>query len=174
MQSVRGAADRAIAVARSFLRFEDPGSEVHDVQEDPRFRARGIDLLWARSRGALLGIEVKGDRQAARRGNYFFELVSNVEKQTPGCFLYSTADLLLYVFLQALEIHQLPLPATRTWFLGCAGQYPLRPTGTRFGAEGYTTVGALVPVRDVLGAVPGTRRIPSSAWARAETTTLPL
>jgi len=70
------------------------------VQADPRFQARGIDILWERSSGELLGVEVKGDRQAARSGNYFFELVSNLEKNTPGCFLYSTADLLLYVFLQ--------------------------------------------------------------------------
>lgn len=165
MQSVRGAADRAVAVARAFLLGEDARSDIHDVQADPRFQARGIDILWERSGGELLGVEVKGDRQAARRGNYFFELVSNLEKNTPGCFLYSTADLLLYVFLQRLEVHLLPLSATRSWFLDAAGEYPLRHTGTRLGAEGYTTVGALVPVRHVLKGVAGARRIPRTAWA---------
>jgi hypothetical protein len=165
MQSVRGAADRAVAVARAFLLGEDARSDIHDVQADPRFQARGIDILWERPGGALLGVEVKGDRQAARRGNYFFELVSNLEKNTPGCFLYSTADLLLYVFLQRLEVHLLPLSATRSWFLDAAGEYPLRHTGTRLGAEGYTTVGALVPVRHVLKGVTGARRIPRTAWA---------
>jgi hypothetical protein len=165
MQSVRGAADRAVSVARAFLSAEDAAAEIHDVQADPRFQARGIDLLWSRSGGELLGVEVKGDRQAARRGNYFFELVSNLEKNTPGCFLYSTADLLLYVFLQRLEVHHLPLAATRSWFLASAERYPLRHTGTRLGAEGYTTVGALVPVRDVLRGVTGARRVPRSTWA---------
>jgi hypothetical protein len=163
MQSVRGAADRAMAVAREFLLAEDARADIHDVQEDPRFQARGIDLLWARSSGALLGIEVKGDRQATRRGNYFFELVSNLEKNTPGCFLYSGAHLLLYVFLQRLEVHALPLLATRSWFLENAARYPLRHTRTTLGLEGYTTVGALVPVRDVLRAVDGARRIPRAA-----------
>ena len=164
MQSVRGAADRAVSVARRFLLAQDAASELHDVQADPRFQARGVDFLWA-TRGELLGVEVKGDRQAARRGTYFFELISNVEKNTPGCFLYSGAHLLLYVFLQRLEVHALPLSAMRTWFLGCATRYPLRHTGTRLGAEGYTTVGALVPVRDVLRGVEGARRVPHAEWA---------
>jgi hypothetical protein len=165
MQSVRGAAERAVSVARAFLLAEDTDGELHDVQADPRFQSRGIDLLWQRRDGALLGVEVKGDRQGNRRGNYFFELVSNLEKNTPGCFLYSTADFLLYVFLQRLEVHLLPLAATRAWFLDAASRYPLRHTGTRLGAEGYTTVGALVPVRDVLKGVPGARVIPRAAWA---------
>ena len=163
MQSVRGAADRAVAVARAFLLAQDADSELHDVQADPRFQARGVDLLWA-TRGELLGVEVKGDRQAARRGTYFFEVISNVEKNTPGCFLYSTAHLLVFVFLQRLEVHVLPLQATRKWFLSCAAHYPLRHTTTRLGAEGYTSVGALVPVRDVLRNVAGARRIQRTEW----------
>ena len=164
MLAVRGAASRAVAVAKSFLRSEDPEGRVHDVQEDPRFQARGIDLVWERSGGRLLGVEVKGDRQAGRRGTYFFELVSNLEKDTPGCFLYTRAELLLYVFLQTLEVHHLPVPATRAWFLARAGGYPLRHARTRVGPEAYTTVGAVVPVHDVLRAVAGARRVPRSAW----------
>ena len=173
MQSVRGAADRAVSVARAYLRAQEAHAEIHDVQADPRFQARGIDFLWATKSGELLAVEVKGDRQAARRGTYFFELVSNLEKNTPGCFLYSTANLLLYVFLQRLEVHALPLPETRSWFLAHADRYPLRHTGTRLGTEGYTTVGALVPVRDVLRGVPGARRIPRQAWAEDATAAQP-
>ena len=173
MQYVRGAADRAVSVARAYMRAQEAHAEIHDVQADPRFQARGIDFLWATKSGELLAVEVKGDRHAARRGTYFFELVSNLEKNTPGCFLYSTANLLLYVFLQRLEVHALPLPETRSWFLAHADRYPLRHTGTRLGTEGYTTVGALVPVRDVLRGVPGARRIPRQAWAEDATAAQP-
>jgi len=166
MLAVHGAAQRAVSVAQSFLHSEDATGEIHDVQADPRFQARGVDLLWQRSSGELLGVEVKGDRQAGRRGTYFFELVSNLERDTPGCFLYSHADVLLYVFLQTLEVHHLPVPATRAWFLARSGDYPLRQTHTRSGPLAYTTVGAVVPARDVLAAVAGARRIPRSAWAR--------
>jgi hypothetical protein len=155
MSAVRGAAERAVYLCREHLLRLDPGSRVHDVQEDPRFQHRGVDLLWEQSSSHVLGVEVKGDRRGSRRGNYFFELVSNLEKNTPGCFLYSTADLLMYVFLSRLEVHELPLQKTREWFLQRAREFELRHTRTQLGKEHYTTVGALVPVRQVLKAVSG-------------------
>lgn len=157
MRGVMGAADRAVSLAREHLTRLDPLSEVHDVQSDPRFQHRGVDLLWDRPGKEPLGVEVKGDRHA-RRGNYFFELVSNLEKDTPGCFLYSEADLLLYVFLETREVHQLPLPRVREWFLPRASGFPLKHTHTRTGKVAYTTVGAIVPVKDVLKAELGAER----------------
>jgi hypothetical protein len=112
MRGVMGAADRAVSLARAHLSRVDPLSEIHDVQSDPRFQHRGVDLLWDRPGKEPLGVEVKGDRHA-RRGNYFLELVSTVEKDTPGCFLYSEADLLLYVFLETREVHSMVAPAAR-------------------------------------------------------------
>ena len=101
----------------------------------------------------VLGVEVKGDRHG-RRGNFFFELVSNLEKDTPGCFLYSTADLLVYVFLDKQEVHALPMKDVRAWFLPRAKQYPLKSTKTKTGHVVYTTVGAIVPVKEVLAQFP--------------------
>ena len=157
MSGVKGSADRAVALARAHLLASREGSRVHDVQEDPRFQHRGVDLLWERGE-EVVGVEVKGDRHG-RRGNYFFELVSNLEKDTPGCFLYSEAHLLAYVFLRERELHLLPLQATRAWFLARKAGFPLRHTRTRIGEEGYTTVGALVPVREVLAGVAGAERV---------------
>lgn len=159
MSSVQSAAERAVRIASHFLRSEVEGSRVHDVQADPRFQHRGVDLLWESPAGGVTGVEVKGDRQGHRHGNFFFELVSNLEKDTPGCFLYSTADLVLYVFLERLDVHLLPLPEVRRWFLPRAKRYPIRHTRTQMGTEGYTTLGVLVPVREVLEEVPGTRRV---------------
>jgi hypothetical protein len=159
MQAVQHAADRAVELVTAFLRADTLGSCVHDVQADPRFQHRGVDLLWERSSAEVLGVEVKGDRQGGRRGTYFFELVSNFEKDTPGCFLYSTADLLAYVFLDRRELHLLPLPATRAWFLTRASEFPLRQAQTRVGTERYTTVGASVPARRVIGKIEGARSV---------------
>lgn len=160
MQAVQHAADRAVALVGDFLRAEVPGSRVHDVQADPRFQHRGVDLLWERSGDDVVGVEVKGDRQGGRRGTYFLELISNLERDTPGCFLYSAADLLAYVFLDRRELHLLPVAACRTWFLARAKEFPLRHTQTRVGAQRYTTVGASVPARLLLKQVEGARRIP--------------
>ena len=159
MQAVQHAANRAVELVRGFLVHEVAGSQVHDVQEDPRFQHRGVDLLWERPGQDVLGVEVKGDRQAGRRGTYFLELVSNAEKDTPGCFLYSRADLLAYVFLDRRELHLLPLPAAREWFVARASEFPLRQARTRIGPAQYTTVGATVPARRLLSEVPGARRV---------------
>ncbi|GHG69511.1 hypothetical protein GCM10012319_13700 [Comamonas sp. KCTC 72670] len=159
MRGVQSAADRAVQHARAWMLETEPGSRVHDVQLDPRFQHRGVDLLWELPSGEVRGIEVKGDRNATRR-RYFFELVSNLEKDTPGCFLYSGADLLVYVFLSQGELHVVPLKAARDWFLPRAKEYPLKHAFTQTGAIRYTTVGAVVSVRDVAEGVPGVLRVP--------------
>ncbi len=158
MRGVQGAADRAVQHARTWMLETAPGSRVHDVQLDPRFQHRGVDLLWELPTGEVRGIEVKGDRQAHRR--YWFELVSNVEKDTPGCFLYSGADLLMYVFLTRAELHVLPLKEVREWFLPRAKAYALKHTSTKTGAIRYTTVGAVVPCHEVLDAVASVLCVP--------------
>ena len=158
MRGVMGAADRAVSITRAFLTAEDPGGRIHDVQLDPRFQHRGVDLLWERSSGQVLGVEVKGDRRP-KATTYFLELVSNLEKDTPGCFLYSTADLLVYVFLSCRELHHVPLTAAREWFVPKSKAFPLKSTTTRTGAIKYTTVGAIVPVPELQTSVPGAKRL---------------
>jgi hypothetical protein len=158
MRGVMGAADRAVSIARAYLTQEDPDGRIHDVSLDPRFQHRGVDLLWERSSGEVLGVEVKGDRRP-KPVTYFLELVSNVEKDTPGCFLYSTADVLVYVFLSCRELHRVPLTAAREWFLPNAKTFPLKSTTTRTGAIKYTTVGAIVPTAVLQTSVPGAKRL---------------
>ena len=51
-------------------------------------------------------------------------------------------------------MHALKLKAVREWFVPRAKQYKLKTTKTRTGAILYTTVGAIVPIRDVREAVP--------------------
>lgn len=159
MRGVQGAADRAVALTREALLSQAPGSLIHDVQNDPRFQHRGVDLLWQHADGKVLGVEVKGDRQGYRRGTYFFELVSNAEKDSPGCFLYSVADLYVYVFVDARQVHVLELKKVREWFVPRAKEYVLKTTKTRTGAALYTTVGAIVPIRHVRDGVPDGVRV---------------
>ncbi|HSP81231.1 MAG TPA: hypothetical protein VLQ93_22120, partial [Myxococcaceae bacterium] len=71
------------------------------------------------------------------------------------------------VFLAQGELHVLPLKAVREWFLPRAKAYELRHTFTQTGAIRYTTVGAIVPVRDVQEGVEGVRCIPLPRRGRA-------
>ena len=157
IHAVRHAADLAVAFVHRFLLEDVPGSRVHDVQGDPRFQQRGVDLLWERA-DEVLGVEVKGDRQG-RRGTYFFELISNLEKDTPGWFLYSSADLLAYMFLDRSELHVIRLATVREWFLAHRSDFPLRKTRTRVGTSFYTTIGALVPTESIVGGASRLRTI---------------
>jgi len=153
MHAVMGAANRAVALACQWMRQQCPEGALHDVEAEPRFQNLGVDLLWE-TPSALLGVEVKGDRSRGHR--FFFELVSNFEKNTPGCFLYSKADWLLYVFLPLRRLYALPLPAVREWLIPIAPTFPLQKAHTRTGPIAYTTLGVTVPVAVLLQALPQT------------------
>jgi hypothetical protein len=81
-------------------------------------RRRGSD---GETRRRAYKIEIEGDRWHTT-GNFFFETYSNQEKATPGCFLYTQADL---VFCYFVEPHLLYIlsgasstqPTTRQWAL---------------------------------------------------------
>ncbi|MCL2012361.1 MAG: hypothetical protein FWG75_06205 [Cystobacterineae bacterium] len=154
MHSVMGAANRAVALACQWMRQQCPTAFIHNVQEEPRFQRLGVDLLWEKQEETL-GVEVKGDRSRGQR--FFFELVSNFEKNTPGCFLYSKADWMLYVFLPLRRLYALHLPSARNWLLPLAKNFPLHKTHTRVGPIAYTTLGLAVPVKALLQALPHTR-----------------
>jgi hypothetical protein len=162
MHGVQGAADRAVSLVRRALFELNVGSQIHDVQQDPRFQHRGVDLLWDIPGQGPKGVEVKGDRQGFRRKNYFFELVSNAERDTPGCFLYSEADVLAYVLLDAQVVHLLNFKKVREWFVPRAKEFVLKTTKTKTGAIFYTTVGAIVPMKTLQRALPEALQIISA------------
>lgn len=137
-----------------------PGTvAVQDVRTDPAHRAADVDLLWVLATETgdrrTIRLEVKADRWH-RTGNFFFETQSNQAKGTPGCFLYTEADYLLYYFVTPRTLYILPMPATRDWFLANLERFPERVTSTPVGqGEQYVTVGRLVPIAQVLDSVPG-------------------
>jgi hypothetical protein len=145
----------AINHVTAYLHLKPQTSSVISVEKDKAYQSQGIDLLWN-----YVGrwdahytdtIEVKGDRWY-NSGNYFFETVSNQERNTEGCFLYSKADYLYYYFLNK-ELHIIPLPAARQWFLSQIDSFPEKMTSTASASYSeeakYHTVGRLVP-RDLL------------------------
>lgn len=139
-----------------------PGTvEVRDVRADPECRAADVDLLWTwRGRSGRLctaRLEVKADRWHGT-GNFFFETQSNKGRGTPGCFLYTQADYLLYYFVGPRRLYILPMLETRTWFLVHQDRFPERETSTVVGeGEQYSTVGRLVPIGEVVAHVPGVK-----------------
>ncbi len=161
MYEMREASAVAEAAARdieAWLRARPKTARVENVEADPKWREADVDLLWTTTDGVTRKIEIKGDRWH-QSGNFFFETHSNKERGTPGCFLYTQADWLLYYFVVPRVLYCLPMPATRAWFVADCARFRERATHTPIGNGGcYTTVGRLVPISDVLAEVPNVRR----------------
>jgi hypothetical protein len=108
-------ARRAAGDIESYLRGRSETRSVLNVEEDPQYQQIDVDLVWETHKQTYL-VEIKGDRIGHKSGNFFFETFSNKERGTPGCFLYSEADLLFYYFVETGRLYILPLPETRRWF----------------------------------------------------------
>jgi len=131
-----------------YLREKPETLSVTNVEDNPEYREKDIDLLWNYSKNGRtrqISIEIKVDRYY-RTGNYFFETVSNETRGTPGCFLYTEADFIFYYFVDERELHILPMAGTKNWFLKKINEFKERKTSTPIGnGEFYITVGRLVP-----------------------------
>lgn len=154
----------------AYLRSRRSTVHVDNVEDKLEYRNKDVDLVWTRQIGSAskrVLIEVKVDTYH-RTGNYFFETLSNVEKGTPGCFLYSEADYFFYYFL-GVEIHALRLAPVRAWFLEEISKFPTKRTTTPVGGSFYHTEGRLVRRSDVIAALPNdVVVIPySDSWMRA-------
>lgn len=133
---------------------------VENVEDDDYYRTKDIDLIWTREANGIskkVAVEVKVDTYF-RTGNYFFETLSNVEKNTPGCFIYSEADYFFYYFL-GFEIHAIELAPARAWFLDHINEFPRKRTTTTVGRSYYHTEGCLVKRSTLMSALPNNIRI---------------
>jgi hypothetical protein len=131
--------------------------KVHNVEDDPVYQAYDVDLLWTlaeHGRLRVVPIEIKGDTYD-KTGNFFFEIISNESKGTPGCFLYTAAVWLFYYFVNTGRLYCLPMDKTRPWFIHNNDHFPRSRTSTPTGNSHYVTVGKLVPIAEVLSDVPG-------------------
>jgi DNA adenine methylase len=160
MKDTLRAADRAAQEIEAFLRARPETTRVQNVETDPEYWEMDVDLIWETRRGTYK-VEIKGDRLGHKTGNFFFETHSNRERGTPGCFLYSAADLFFYYFIETGTLYILPLPNARAWFLERQQEFEERAATTPIGRgvgearKTYTTVGRLVPVERALREIPG-------------------
>ena len=148
MQDASKVAQQAAGDIERFLWSHPATLSVVNVEGNDEFRKKDIDLIWRYiNKGVFFErfVEIKGDRYY-ETGNYFFETISNESKNSPGCFLYTEAHYIFYYFIEKRELHILPMPETRDWFLPLLNIFRERKTSTPVGSgEAYVTVGRLVP-----------------------------
>lgn len=132
---------------------------VHSVEDDPAYQPHDVDLLWTivggNGRLRTIPLEVKGDRYH-NTGNFFLETVSNANKQTAGCFLYTKAHWLFYVFVEVGDLYCIPMNLARPWFAENSDRFREARTSTPVGDDSYVTVGRLVPITTLCEEIPAT------------------
>lgn len=124
---------------------------VINAEANRAVQRKDIDLIALKEdEYGLFGrtVEVKTDRYTS--GNLYFETVSNAQKGTPGCLMYSEADALHYYFTGYKKLYVMDMKLFREWVLRNRHRYKPRPTSTgddysRF----YTSEGIPIPLRDI-------------------------
>lgn len=148
MKGQMGVADQAAEDITKYLKSLPETIGVINVEDDWYYRKKDIDLLWVyrlNGKEKVKKLEIKGDRYS-RTGNFFLETVSNKEKGTPGCFMYTEADFVYYYFVDTKEVNIMPVEKTRKWFLDNIDRFEEKKLATKV-REGiyYTSLGRLVP-----------------------------
>ncbi|MEZ4862943.1 MAG: hypothetical protein R3C14_16615 [Caldilineaceae bacterium] len=129
---------------------------VHSVEDDPRYQPLGIDLLWVVPEQSFLRcmtIEVKGDRYD-RTGNFFFETVSDLQRNTGGAVVITRSEWLFYYFVNSGVLYCLPMAQVKPWFLANLPRFRERVAQSRRGGSQWRTAGRLVPIATVLREIP--------------------
>lgn len=145
MQEATATTDLGTRHIVSYLSKRADTKNIVNVEADSGYRKKDIDLLWHRivnESEKIYSVEVKVDNYY-RTGNYFLETISNVEKRTPGCFMYSEAHYLFYYFL-GVELHIMQLEQVRSWFKSRIAEFTPKRTSTPVGHGFYQTEGRLV------------------------------
>ena len=148
--------DEAVAIIKDFL-FSEAAAKywiaiesIESVENHRASRRLGFDLLCKIKNAIkpMTRIEAKGDTYHYT-GNLFFETKSNIEFDTPGCFVNSAADWFLYCFVEVKLIYVLPLAEVKDWFESNLDSFkektPRTSRKSDYGTSRWATLGRLVP-----------------------------
>ena len=136
---------------------------VKNVEMDKSFQKIDVDLLWCYEKNGkeiVRKVEVKGDRYFDSP-NFFFEVISNMNKMTPGCFMYSEAHYFFYYFPKTKELNILPLKKVREWFIEREEEFKeiFLKTNANPSKILYQTKGRIVPKARVRKEVTGVKTL---------------
>ena len=139
----------AISKVTRWLMEQKTIISVINVEDDKRFQELDVDLLAIMDDSTCKLIEVKTDRYDT--GNFFLELISNVEKDSRGCILQTKSD---YVFYYFTKIHKLYILSTyylQKWLIDNHTHYNKKTVKTFLSNGGsYHTIGICVPIQNLV------------------------
>lgn len=139
----------AVSDVVEFLSNSPKIEEIKNVEHDKEYQKIDVDLVLKYKHKENVLVEVKGDTYH-KTGNFFFETISNKEKDSPGCFMYSEADWFFYYFITPQILYTLPLEETREWFKNNIDDFETKTLRTSVGDGYYESEGKLVPIFKVM------------------------
>lgn len=121
------------------------------VGDSIEYQKKDIDLLMInKNTNDIISIEIKTD--FTPYDNIFAEFLSSEEFKTPGCFIKTDADYILYYFVKKGKIYILPVLQIKelmnisNWKIGKA----FDKVNTKKGLVRKTSLGYLIPIKDIL------------------------
>lgn len=102
---------------QAFLSTIPSISSVESVSDIEHYQKLDIDFLVTTTSGDVLSYELKTEPTAHHTGNFFYEYICNVEKDTPGCFIFSQADYWMTFIPQSGMLYIFPLIQYRKYVL---------------------------------------------------------
>lgn len=102
------------SLIKEWLSAQPGVKTINDLSDDPAWWPKDIDISAEMDSGETVTYEIKTDRYTS--GNIFYETVSNVEHNVPGCMVKSEADFLLYYFTETRELYIIKFPEYKAWF----------------------------------------------------------
>jgi len=154
--------DTGEALAYEWLAARELVACVEDVSKDPHYQKKDIDFIVNLTTGNQLKVDVKYDTRIDQTGHVFIELISNNTRWSPGNFLYSEADLFLYIFAKSEQVLILPLKETRDYvYSRCEGYKIGRCPNYGYGGKLlYSSLGRLVRYKELLENIESTALVP--------------
>lgn len=121
--------------------FKNMGCEVNPVTEDTDFQKDDVDcLVEFRGQNEATHIEIKTDYQAHYTGNIAYEVISNIDYRTIGCFEKTKAKYICYVVYGNRKIYLLDTQTLKNDVKNHKGEY----RGVHMGDNAW---GYLIPIR---------------------------
>lgn len=126
------------------------GYVVFDVSNIKSYQEKDIDLLmYNKYDKTQFKIEIKSDTYLSP--NYFAETISNISKNTLGCWLKTKSDYIFYYFEKNKELHIIPTKKAQEYVLKRYNKLKSVKVATKndSGKILYYTEGKLVNKKDI-------------------------
>jgi hypothetical protein len=132
-------------IIESLIQILKPVEKVENVTQDPYYRSIDVDFVVTTRAGDRITYELKTEPTAYHTGNFFYEHICNVDKNTAGCFLFSEADFWMTFIPQSGLLYIFPLEKYREYVLEETKNLPLLNVYNK----GKLTKGKILKIKNV-------------------------